>query len=80
MLSLVLIRTIARGSKTENQEKPHQINPDCCRMEIKHRWQQRQELLCQKILSVDTLRLIQDFPVPFTFYLLWHFFPLNGLI
>lgn len=55
MLSLVLIRTIGRGSNAESQKKHRQrLNQTAVALGQKLRWQERQQLLCQKILSMDT--------------------------
>lgn len=54
MLSLVLIRTIDRGSNAESQKKHRQrLNQTADAWGQKLRWQERQ-LLYQKILSMDT--------------------------
>lgn len=55
MLSLVLIRTIDRGSNAESQKKHRQrLNQSADAWGQKLRWQERQQLLYQKILSMDT--------------------------
>lgn len=55
MLSLVLIRTIDRGSNAESQKKHRQrLNQTADAWGQKLRWQERQQLLYQKILSMDT--------------------------
>lgn len=76
MLSLALIRPLAEEVRPRTRRN---ATKDETR-QIKHRWQQRQDLLGQKILSMDTEPSSRLCCSLFFFYLLWYFFLLNWLI